>query len=68
MTGIGAGVFMPNAVATLMLMVPPGSGRNLLMGLFAASPPTGGTLGALLAGVAAEQGNFGAWTILFGMM
>jgi hypothetical protein len=59
---------MPNSVATIMLMVPPGRARNVLMGLFAASPPVGGVLGAVLAGVVAEKGNFGAWTVLFGMM
>lgn len=59
---------MPNAVATIMLMVPPGRARNVLMGLFAASPPVGGVLGAVFAGVSAEQGGLGAWTVLFGML
>ncbi|KAK0390682.1 hypothetical protein NLU13_0185 [Sarocladium strictum] len=68
LTGIGGGVFMPNAVATIMLMVPPGRARNVLMGLFAASPPVGGVMGALLAGVVAEKDKFSAWTVFFGML
>ncbi|KAH7170000.1 major facilitator superfamily domain-containing protein [Dactylonectria macrodidyma] len=51
LTGIGGGLFMPNAVSTITITVPPGKSRNLLLGFFAASPPIGGVIGALLAGV-----------------
>ncbi|KAK2589887.1 hypothetical protein QQS21_012427 [Conoideocrella luteorostrata] len=46
-------------------MVPPGKARNLLLGLFAASPPVGGVVGALLAGLCANFDEFWSWTILF---
>lgn len=58
MTGIGGGVFMPNAVATITTMTPPGKSRNLTLGFFAASPPVGGVIGALLAGVFTEMAEW----------
>lgn len=51
LSGVGGGLFMPNAVAIITTMVPPGRSRNVLLGFFAASPPIGGTAGALLSGV-----------------
>lgn len=59
---------MPNAVTVLALMAPPGRARNVLLGLFAASPPAGGVIGALLAGLCANSGEFWTWTVLFGCM
>lgn len=54
LTGIGGGMFMPNAVAAITTMIPPGRSRNLTLGFFGASPPIGGVLGALVAGVSIE--------------
>lgn len=51
MTGIGGGILMPNAVASLMMATSPGRLRNAVLAVFAASPPIGALLGALLAGV-----------------
>lgn len=51
LTGIGGGILMPNAVATLTILVPPGKARNLTLAAFAASPPLGAWVGAMLAGV-----------------
>ncbi|RAL05476.1 MFS general substrate transporter [Aspergillus ibericus CBS 121593] len=50
LTGIGGGIVMPNAVATLTIMVPPGKARNITLATFAATPPVGALVGALLAG------------------
>lgn len=50
-TGIGGGVLMPNAVATLTIMVPSGKSRNIALAVFASSPPIGAGIGALMAGV-----------------
>lgn len=49
---------MPNAVATITTMTPPGRSRNLTLGFFAASPPIGGVVGALLAGVFTEMAEW----------
>lgn len=51
MTGIGGGILMPNAVAILTNMNPPGRSRNFVLALFAASPPVGAWIGAMLIGV-----------------
>ncbi|KAH8194413.1 hypothetical protein TruAng_011420 [Truncatella angustata] len=51
LTGVGGGIFMPNAVSMITVMIPPGRSRNLFLGFFAASPPLGGSLGAVLTGV-----------------
>lgn len=67
-TGIGGGIFMPNAVTILALMVPPGKARNVLLGLFAAAPPIGGVIGAVLSGLSAASPDYWAWTYLFGGM
>ncbi|KAK3618904.1 hypothetical protein LTR22_026195 [Elasticomyces elasticus] len=62
LTGIGGGIIMPNAVATLTLMVPPGKARDVTLAVFASSPPVGAMIGALLAGVTLE---FIHWKWLF---
>lgn len=54
LTGIGGGMFMPNAVATITTMTPPGRSRNWTLGFFAAAPPIGGVVGGLMAGVFIE--------------
>ncbi|KAF4838916.1 putative MFS-type transporter [Colletotrichum tropicale] len=54
MTGIGGGIIMPNAVAVLTIMIPPGQSRNVTLAAFAASPPCGALVGALLVGVFLE--------------
>ncbi|POS68553.1 hypothetical protein DHEL01_v213053 [Diaporthe helianthi] len=54
LSGVGGGFFLPNAVSSITIMVPPGRSRNLFMGFFAASPPIGGVLGAVLAGAFIE--------------
>ncbi|KAK3185628.1 hypothetical protein K4F52_005493 [Lecanicillium sp. MT-2017a] len=66
LTGVGGGVFMPNAVTVLTLMVPPGRARNITLGFFAAAPPLGGVMGAVMVGPIADSGNIWHWTALFG--
>ncbi|POS71892.1 hypothetical protein DHEL01_v209711 [Diaporthe helianthi] len=51
LTGIGGGLIMPNAVAMITIVVPPGRTRNLTMGFFAAAAPIGGWVGSLIAGL-----------------
>lgn len=51
LTGIGGGLIMPNAVAMITIIVPPGRARNLTMGFFAAAAPIGGWLGGLIVGL-----------------
>jgi MFS family permease len=62
MTGIGGGIILPNAVAVLTIMIPPGQARNITLATFAASPPCGALLGALLAGTFLQ---YTAWKWLF---
>lgn len=62
LTGVGGGVVMPNAVATLTIMVPPGRARNVTLATFAATPPLGALLGALLAGTFLQ---YAEWKWLF---
>ncbi|KAJ6781893.1 hypothetical protein PWT90_08562 [Aphanocladium album] len=68
LSGVGGGIYMPNAIIALGLMVPPGQTRNLLYGLFAAAPPLGGLTGALLAGLCANWQGLWSWTVLFGSL
>lgn len=65
LSGIGGGIFMPNAVAIIMTMTPPGRTRNLTMGFFATSPPIGGVIGAIFAGIFTEMVD---WQWLFVLM
>lgn len=53
---------MPNAVATLTIMVPPGKARNITLAAFAASPPVGAMIGALFAGLFIEVAE---WKYLY---
>jgi MFS family permease len=65
MTGIGGGILMPNAVAILTIMVPPGRSRNVTLATFAASPPVGALIGALLAGLFL---GIGEWKYMYIVM
>lgn len=49
---------MPNAVATLTIMVPPGKVRNFTLAIFAASPPVGAGIGALMIGAFLEYSEW----------
>jgi MFS family permease len=62
LAGVGGGLMMPNAVAMITMMLPPGRSRNVTMGLFAASAPIGGFLGALFVGLFLERSK---WQYLF---
>lgn len=64
LTGIGGGVLMPNAVATLTIMVPPGSARNITLAIFAASPPVGAWIGAMVAGAFLQYSQW-KWHFIF---
>ncbi|KAM3523084.1 hypothetical protein MY4038_008340 [Beauveria bassiana] len=68
LSGIGGGIYMPNAITALGLMVPPGPTRTLLYGIFAAAPPLGGLVGALFAGLCAKWEGMWSWTVLFGAL
>ncbi|RBR18068.1 hypothetical protein FVER53590_04315 [Fusarium verticillioides] len=57
-TGVGGGILMPNAVATLTIMVPPGKVRNFTLAIFAASPPVGAGIGALMIGAFLEYSEW----------
>ncbi|KAM0241435.1 hypothetical protein ACHAP5_007632 [Fusarium lateritium] len=58
LTGVGGGILMPNAVATLTIMVPPGKVRNFTLAIFAASPPVGAGIGALMIGAFLEYSEW----------
>ncbi|KUI72122.1 hypothetical protein VM1G_07634 [Cytospora mali] len=62
LTGIGGGLIMPNAVAMITIMVPPGRTRNLSMGFFAAAAPVGGWVGAIIAGLFMKTAK---WQMMF---
>ncbi|KAF5536629.1 efflux pump antibiotic resistance [Fusarium mexicanum] len=64
MTGVGGGILMPNAVASLMIATPPGPARNATLAVFAASPPIGALLGALLAGVFLQETAEWKWLFI----
>lgn len=68
LSGVGGGIYMPNAVTALGLMVPAGHKRTLLYGVFAAAPPIGSIAGGLLAGLSAEWDGLWSWTVLFGAL
>lgn len=53
---------MPNAVAMITIMVPPGKTRNLSMGFFAAAAPVGGWVGAIIAGLFLKTAR---WQMMF---
>ena len=58
LSGIGAAMVSPNAVAIIGTTFPPGKKRNLSLGFFGAGAPTGGWAGALLAGLLAQLTPF----------
>ncbi|RKL43954.1 hypothetical protein BFJ70_g4266 [Fusarium oxysporum] len=58
LTGVGGGILMPNAVATLTIMVPPGKVRNFTLAIFAASPPVGAGIGSLMIGAFLEYSEW----------
>lgn len=62
LTGIGGGILMPNAVAMLTIMVPPGRARNITLATFAASPPIGAMFGAFITGGFLEKSE---WKYIF---
>lgn len=62
LSGIGAAMIVPNAVAVIGTTLPPGKMRNLSLGFFGAGAPVGGWLGALFAGLLAE---LTPWKCLF---
>jgi len=62
MTGIGGGMIVPNAVALLTTMLPPGQSRNVAMGFFGAAAPLGGWLGAVFSGVFIQ---YAEWKYMF---
>jgi MFS family permease len=62
LTGVGGGLIMPNAVAMITIMLPPGQSRNITMGFFAASAPIGSWLGALFSGLFIQLSK---WEYLF---
>ncbi|KAL6854796.1 hypothetical protein ACO1O0_005923 [Amphichorda felina] len=64
LTGIGGGIVMPNAVATLTVMIPPGTARNVTLAIFAASPPFGAMVGALFTGLFIEKAEW-KWLFIF---
>lgn len=64
MTGIGGGIVMPNAVASLTVMIPPGTIRNVALATFAASPPLGALIGGLLTGLILEKTEW-KWLFIF---
>jgi MFS family permease len=64
LTGIGGGILMPNAVALLTTMVPPGKARNYTLAIFAASPPVGALLGALIVGTFFQLSHW-KWFFIF---
>jgi len=54
LSGIGGALIMPNVVALIAITCPPGKLRNISLGVFSASAPTGGYLGSLISGVFIE--------------
>ncbi|GKZ47048.1 hypothetical protein AbraIFM66951_010389 [Aspergillus brasiliensis] len=64
LAGLGGAFIMPNAVALIASTNPPGRMRNLSLGFFAASAPTGGYFGALFLG-AFMEGTEWKWFFVF---
>lgn len=64
LSGIGAAMIVPNAIAIIGTTLPPGKLRNLSLGFFGAGAPVGGWLGALFAGLLAELTPW-KWLFIF---
>ncbi|KAJ6186782.1 hypothetical protein N7519_008083 [Penicillium mononematosum] len=64
LAGLGGALIMPNAVAMISSTNPPGRVRNLSLGLFGASAPVGGYLGALFLGAFVERTEW-KWFFIF---
>ena len=64
LSGIGAAMIVPNAIAIIGTTLPPGKTRNLSLGFFGAGAPVGGVLGALFAGLLAELTPW-KWLFIF---
>lgn len=65
LSGVGGGLLMPNCVATITLMVPPGRWRNVALGCFGSSAPVGGFFGALFAAIFMEIVDDWKWLFIF---
>jgi MFS family permease len=55
---------MPNIVALIAITCPPGKLRNISLGIFSASAPTGGYIGSLIAGAFVQAGLW-KWMFFF---
>ena len=64
LSGIGAAMIVPNAIAVIGTTLPPGKMRNLSLGFFGAGAPVGGWLGTLFAGLLAELTPW-KWLFIF---
>jgi MFS family permease len=64
LSGLGGAFIMPNAVAMISSTIPPGRVRNLSLGVFGASAPIGGYLGALFLGAFLEKTEY-KWFFVF---
>lgn len=62
LAGIGGGLMVPNAVAILTIIFPPGKERNVALALFAAMGPVGGCGGCLIDGILFQWTD---WTWIF---
>ena len=64
LSGIGAAMIVPNAIAIIGTTLPLGKTRNMSLGFFGAGAPVGGCLGALLSGLMAELTPW-KWVFIF---
>ncbi|RFU26450.1 hypothetical protein B7463_g9879, partial [Scytalidium lignicola] len=62
LTGVGGALLMPNVVAMIGITCPPGRLRNISLGFFSASAPTGSYLGSLIIGGLIAAGH---WDLCF---
>ncbi|KUL83428.1 hypothetical protein ZTR_10967 [Talaromyces verruculosus] len=68
LSGLGGAFIMPNAVAMISSTIPPGRVRNLSLGVFGASAPIGGYLGALFLGAFLEKTEYKWFFVLLAGM
>ena len=64
LSGIGGSLILPNGVAMLGIMNPPGRARNLGIGFFGASAPIGGYIGGIIVGLFLQYSQV-KWCFLF---